>query len=268
MKKKFVVLFLLLFQSIFSQGSINPEMNSEGLAKTLANPVASLATLPINYDFDNNIGPNDSSQQSAITFQPVIPYKLNEDWNLISRSVFSVVDQSGSFTGNHMGNGDLLQTFFFSPTRVKKGGLIWGVGPVMSIPIASQDQFGTGKFSLGPEVVVLKQTGHWTYGMLGYQIWSVAGEGFRNDVSNLFIQPFLSYVTSNSVTYTLKSEATYDWEKSEWSVPIFARVGKLVKIKGQLVNVAAGVKYWVHSSKNGPEGAALRLEWTFLFPQK
>jgi len=58
--------------------------------------------------------------------------------------------------------------------------------------------------------VIWKQTGLWTYGVLDNQIWSFAGSDNREDVNATFIQPFLSYTTKSSTTFTVNSESTYD----------------------------------------------------------
>jgi hypothetical protein len=121
---------------------------------------------------------------------------------------------------------DILTSFFFSP---KAGGIIWGVGPAVSLPSTSVPTLGTGKWSAGPTAVVLKQTGPWTVGALWNQIWSFAGSDARNDVNRMFLQPFLAYQATRTVTYTVQSETSADWEVDDgrWTVPINVLVAKL-----------------------------------------
>src|SRR5260370_40449885 len=75
-------------------------------------------------------------------------------------------------TGEY-GLGDMQPTFFISPK--KRGKLIWGVGPVLQLPTATNRFLGQGKLGMGPSTVVLTQRGHWTLGLLENDLWSVLG---------------------------------------------------------------------------------------------
>lgn len=68
---------------------------------------------------------------------------------------------------------------------------------------------GSQKWGTGPTGVVLKQEGPSTYGMLANHIWSFAGDEDRKGVNATFLQPFLSYTTSNAWTFALNTESTY-----------------------------------------------------------
>ena len=124
------------------------------------------------------------------------------------------------------GVSDILTSFFFSPS---KSGLTWGVGPVISLPSTTEPTLGTEKWSAGPTVVALKQSGPWTYGVLWNQIWSFAGNTDRSDVNQMFVQPFLAYNTKGLWTFTIQSESTVNWEADEdqWTVPVNLSVSKL-----------------------------------------
>jgi hypothetical protein len=107
--------------------------------------------------------------------------------------------------------------------------LIWGVGPAISLPSTTLPTLGTEKWSAGPTVVALKQTGPWTYGALWNQVWSFSGNTSRADVNQMFLQPFLAYQASRTWTITLQSETTANWEVDEgrWTAPINVQFGKL-----------------------------------------
>jgi len=163
--------------------------DSQDLAKKLANPVASLISIPVDLDYDQNIGPVDDGERVTVIAKPVVPITLNPEWNLISRTIVPLNSQDDIFpgAGDQSGLGDILQSFFFSPARPTAGGLIWGAGPVILFPTATDDLLGSEKWGLGPTGVVLKQSGPLTYGMLANHIWDVAGEDDRADINNTFL---------------------------------------------------------------------------------
>ncbi|WP_228933023.1 transporter [Roseibium aggregatum] len=238
------------------------------LAKKLSNPVASLISVPFQWNYDHGFGPADGNKVT-LNVQPVVPFSLNEDWNLISRTILPVVwqDDIAGNSGTQFGLSDTTQSFFFSPKEPTSGGIIWGLGPVLLLPTGTDDLLSTRKWGAGPTGVVLRQSGPWTYGGLVNHVWSYAGDDNRNDVNSTFLQPFLSYTTDDAWTFTLNSESTYDWTSDEWSVPINAMVAKLVTIDKQPISFQAGVRYYAASSDNGPEGFGARAAVTFLFPK-
>jgi hypothetical protein len=243
--------------------------DEEDLAKKLANPVASLISVPIQANYDENIGPNEDGAVWRINIQPVIPFSLNDDWNLISRTILPIIDQDDIPVAGRgeSGIGDTVQSLFFSPKEPTSGGIIWGVGPVLLLPTASDDALGTEKWGIGPTAVALKQDGPWTYGALANHIESFAGDGDRSHVSATLIQPFLTYITKTKTTFGLNTESTFDWNEDEWSVPINFTVQQLLKIGPLPVQIGVGARYWADSPPNGPEGWGARVQLTFLFPK-
>lgn len=239
------------------------------LAKKLANPIASLISVPLQYNYDEYGGVNDGASASRLNIQPVIPFSLSEEWNLITRTIVPLVDQSDFPIAamNESGLGDITASQFFSPKTPTAGGLIWGAGPVELLPTASDEALGGEQWGVGPTAVVLKQSGPWTIGFLGNHIWSVAGDDDRADVNATFLQPFVSYITKTKTTIGVNTESTYDWEAEQWSVPVIAQVAQLFKIGPQIMQLSLAGKYWADAPDNGPEGWGARAQLTFLFPK-
>lgn len=239
------------------------------LAKQLANPVASLISVPIQANYDDDFGLDDEGSMLRINVQPVLPFSLNDDWNLISRTILPIVDQSNIPVAgvSEFGLGDTVQSFFFSPKAPTSGGWIWGAGPVLMLPTATHDTLGAEKWGIGPTAVALRQIGPWTIGALGNHIESFAGDSDRADISATFLQPFVSYVTPRQTTFGFSTESTYDWENEQWSVPLNVNVSQLLKVGNQLVQVGGGIRYWAEAPERGPEGWGLRLQVTLLYPK-
>ncbi len=241
--------------------------SEEELAKQLSNPVASLISVPFQFNWDGDIGANRDGHKFQLNFQPVIPIKLNNDWTVISRTIVPIVDQHVPFLGDgsQSGIGDITQSFFFSPAKPTANGIIWGVGPAILIPTGIEF-ISADKWGLGPTAVVLKQDSGWTYGALVNHLWSVGGSGAQG-LSSTFLQPFLSYTTKDARTFGLNTESSYDWKHEQWSVPINVSASKLTRIGRQPVSFGVGVRYWADSSESGPHGWGARLVVTLLFPE-
>ena len=239
------------------------------LAKKLANPIASLISVPLQYNYDEYGGANDGASVSRLNIQPVIPFSLSEDWNLITRTIVPLVDQDDFplHAMNESGLGDITASQFFSPKAPSARGWLWGAGPVELLPTATDEALGGEKWGFGPTAVVLKQTGPVTIGFLGNHIWSVAGEDDRADINATFLQPFVSFITKTKTTIGVNTESTYDWEAEQWSVPVIASVAQLFKVGPQIMQLSLAGKYWAESPDNGPEDWGFRAQLTFLFPK-
>jgi len=238
------------------------------LAKATLNPVASLISVPIQNNFDWGAGPKDDGFQYKVTVQPVIPISLNEDWNVISRTIMPYVYQENVIgTSTQSGLADTSQSFFFSPVKPTSGGWIWGAGPVLQLPTATDDLLGEEKWGAGPTGVALKQQGPWTYGVLFSHTWSFAGEGGRANINRTFLEPFVSFTTKTFTSLGANTESTYDWQQSQWNVPINVFVQQILKIGKQPIALQLGGRYYAEGPSGGPEWG-LRFQVSFLFPKK
>jgi hypothetical protein len=241
---------------------------AESLQKATQNPVANLISVPVQNNSNFGIGSFDRTQD-VLNIQPVIPIKLNDRWNLITRVIQPVVWQPypTETTGGEYGFGDMNPTFFLSPG--KPGKLIWGAGPAFVIPTATNDILGQGKLSMGPSFVALAQPGHWTVGALINNVWSVAGSGGRPSVNQMLLQYFINYNMKKGWYITIQPILTADWKASsgnEWTVPFGGGVGRIMKLGFQPVNLTAQF-YGNAVYPSQTSSWSMRLQVAFLFPK-
>jgi hypothetical protein len=244
--------------------------DADQLAQQLSNPIASLTSVPFQFNYDDGVGRDDEGQRTFLNVQPVIPFSIGEEWNLISRTILPVINQDDVFpgAGNQFGLGDTVQSLFFSPKALTSGGWTWGVGPVFLLPTATDDLLGTEKWGAGPTAVALRQTTTgWTYGALVNHIWSFAGEDDRADVSATFFQPFLAKGLGKGRTINVGLESTYDWENTQWTVPLNVGYSQVTRIGKQLVSIGGGLRYYLEAPDSGAEWG-VRFTVTLLYPRR
>ena len=252
--------------ALFAQNKAADDQAADAeLAKKLSNPVASLISVPIQNNWDFGYG-TANAMRYTVNVQPVIPFSVHDDWNLISRTIVPLIhaESTGPGVSSKTGLGDIVQSFWFSPKEPTSSGWIWGAGPVLLYP-SGTDNLSEDKWGAGPTALALKQVNGWTYGALVNHLWSYAGSG-NADINATFLQPFVSFTTKKVTTFGLSTESTYDWSNNQWTVPINASVSQLVKIGGKPVQFALGAKYYADKPTGGPDWG-IRFIVTFLFPK-
>ena len=248
------------------------EEEAAELARAVQNPVASLISLPFQNNTTFEFGPRDRPL-NVLNIQPVWPFTLNEDWNLITRTIVPVVSQPSLRRGQdrETGLGDTVFTAFLSPSSPFREKLIWGAGPAFLVPTATDDRLGADKWGLGPSVVLLAMPGKFVVGSLFSQVWSIGGSG-DEDVSLFTWQPFLNYNLPDGWYLTSSPLITANWKADRsgdtWTVPLGGGFGKIFRI-GSLPPMNAQVQGFYNAARPGPVGRwNLRVQLQFLFPKR
>jgi hypothetical protein len=244
-----------------TEGAAPAAKSADELAKQLSNPISSLISVPFQYNYSRTYG--DNGYRNLLNIQPVIPVSISEDWNLISRTILPVIQQKNVQPDrSQFGFGDTTQSFWLSPKKPTSSGWIWGLGAVGLIPTGI-DGIGADTWGFGPTVVVLKQTGSWTYGFLANQIWDTGGQA---NISSMFFQPFLAKALGKGRTLSLNSESTYDWINHQWTIPINVAYSVVSKWGDQMVSNQFGAGWYAESPAGGADWQ-LRYTLTLLFPK-
>lgn len=281
MNNTFSFLIFTLFFMIFLITAAFSQSDSD-LAKKTQNPLSDLISLPLQNNFDFKDGPHDRTRYT-LNIQPVVPFKLTEKWNLITRTIFPLKYQPDitQSTGGVFGIADTTFTAFLSPKA--SGKFIWGVGPVFLLPTATDDTLGTGKWAAGPSIVALVTPDPWVIGFLASNVWSFAGDSDRDKVNFFTLQYFINYNLPNGWYLTSAPINTANWEQEDgnkWTIPIGGGGGKIIRIGKLPVNIQAQVFYNVERIELStseplpeplPDATAaewqLRLQMQFLFPK-
>jgi hypothetical protein len=255
------------FTTVNAQETEAKKANAEELAKQLANPVASLISVPFQNNTDYGIGAFNGSR-NTLNFQPVFPLKLTTNLNLITRLVLPIVSQHDiTGAGNEeSGLSDALLSAIVSPA-IPKNGLIWGVGPAILVPTATNDFLGTKKWGVGPQALVLKQANGWTYGMLANQVWSFAGDNSRADVNQMFLQPFLIYNWKSGAGVNAVAEITQNWEAETTTAFFIPSVSGVTKLGSQTISLVFGPRIPLSAPSGGKPDFGFRGGVTFVFPK-
>jgi hypothetical protein len=267
-----VLSFLVIFICIgITAGTIElqaQEKSAQELAQAAQNPVANMISLPLQNNTNFGVGPGDDVQ-NVLNIQPVVPLSISENWNLITRTIAPVIYQPEFVegAGSEFGLGDINMTLFVSPAKPSK--LIWGLGPVVSFPTATDTVLGTEKWSAGPSLVALMIKGPWVVGCLANNLWSFAGDDARANVNQFLFQYFINYNLPKGWYLSSAPIITANWEAdsgNQWTIPFGGGAGKIFKIGKQPINAQMQAFYNAEKPENGADWT-LRLQLQFLFPK-
>jgi len=258
-------------ESTRGDGIIDPgEDESAELARAVQNPLASLISVPFQYNTTFEFGPKEKPLH-LLNIQPVWPFELNEEWNLITRTILPVVSQPQLRSGQDRkyGLGDAVFTGFFSPKKPLKGVLV-GFGPALLFPTATDDRLGSDKWGAGPSVVLLAMPGPWVIGSLFSNIWSFGGSGDQ-DVNLFTWQYFVNFNFSGGWYLTTSPVITANWEakssSNKWTVPVGGGFGRVFRI-GSLPPMNAQIQAFYNVARPDSVGRwVARFQLQLMFPR-
>jgi hypothetical protein len=238
------------------------------------NPVASVISVPIQGNTAFGVGPYRRALNETL-IEPVIPVRLSQNWILITRTITPVVvlPRLSPTQGVQYGLGNMEPQFYISPAH--SGKFIWGIGPQLYLPTASEDTLSVNsslaqigrKWGGGVATVGLTHHGHWLGGMLLSNQWAGIN---HNHVNELTMNPFLYYNFQHG-WYLVSSEImTAAWTASRnqrWTVPAGGGFGKIFKLGPQMLN--ARVQAWnVTERPTGGPNWELQTQVQLLYPRK
>jgi hypothetical protein len=245
------------------------QQSNEDLAKAAQNPLANLVSIPFQNNTNFNVGPLNGTQD-VLNLQPVVPFSLDKDWNLITRTIAPLIWQPEFVPGqgSDFGLGDIQLTGFVSPSNSQ--GLIWGAGAIAQLPTHTNDRTGNDRWGLGPSFVALHlaKGDPWVYGFLVNNVWSVSG-GSDASYSNFLLQPFLNYNLPDGWYLTSSPIVTANWKADsgqKWTVPLGGGVGKIVHFGRLPVNLQLQAFGNVVRPDDGPDWS-IRFQIQILLPK-
>lgn len=246
--------------------SLKAQQDAAELAKKLANPISSLISVPFQNNTDYGIGEWQGTR-NTMNIQPVVPIKLNQKLNLITRLIMPITTQY-NITGQsekQSGLSDFVLSGFFGPAQAKNN-FTWAVGPVFLLPAGTNKYLTTKKFGIGPTAVALKQSKGLTFGFLFNQIWSVAGDDDRPPVNQLFLQPFFAHNWKSGAGVGFNFEYTQNWEASTSVVFLNPIINGVTAIGKQKIQLAVGPRINIIAPSEMRSDWGWRAVLVFLFP--
>lgn len=241
-----------------------PSPSAQELAKEKHNPFADQITIPLQLSSSLDVGPANGTA-GGFNVQPAIPLSLSQDWRLITRTSLSLL--STEQPHRKLGFGDIELQTYVTPGFSDKW--IWGVGPVVSAPTASEASLGTGKWCAGPAAGLVFISGPWVNGILANQIWSFAGQSDRAAVSQSTFEPVISYNFENGWFLGFDSTMTADWNApadKRWTIPIGLDAGKEFQMNKHTLSVQFGTYYNIERSEVAARWL-VRVQVSLVYPK-
>ncbi len=206
------------------------EVSDRVLAAMIENPVSGITRIPVVNAASFGIPPNDRVGYGLIA-APIIPARFRGGWSIVTRTVLPLVLTVPVGTDRTTGFGDITSEVLGHKFIKGRKGQLYDVslGPFVGFPTASADVLGTGRWRLGPEIVLGISAKQWVTIAVVRNEWSVGDNSNRADVNQLFLQYFLFYNLPELFYLVYEPVITADWEadqKDRWTVPVGIGLGR------------------------------------------
>ena len=244
-----------------------PAVDSVDIAKKLANPIANMISVPLQYEFSRGVGLNQGGSEQTLLFQPVAPFDMGGGDVFIVRPIVAgaretSIEYAPGKTFSGYGIASVTLESFYAPNT--NSSWIWGIGPYAVSPSGNSGKFGSQQTGAGVTAVVLNRDGPWTYGLLGFQSWNVGGNPTFGTQNNLFGEPFVSYTNKDAYTFSAQMQAQYNYDARRTTNPLYVGISKLEVIDGVPISFGAGPIYYVSNTPGGPSGWGGRATVTLV----
>ena len=243
------------------------ETDTTALAKKTQNPVGDVTTLPFQFNFNTG---GDLGDQTLfnLNFQPVIPFKLTDNWSMIARTIVPVSSIPSANGISYSGVGDIQEQLFVTLAHPRR--FIWGVGPMFSFPTATASPIKTGTWAGGFSAVGLTTAGPWVAGALITQVWPMSDAGGEPETNAFLLQPFVNYNFGGGWALAYAPNITANWDAidgNRWTVPVGLGITRTTVFSGRPMSL--GVQYYHNAKKpDGAAGQLLRITVSLLYPRK
>jgi hypothetical protein len=268
------------------------------MSALMDNPLGNVAMLFTQFDLYRMENKTNGEEKNKGVYTGIFqfPKKLNDDWNLINRVIWTVpsvpLDQDkiddfelgsgpggapmppdGSmpapvdlFDGRTTGFGDMYYVGLFAPSEGEdflNGKFLWGAGFDVMAPTATEDVLGTGKWAAGPSALGVYMGPKWKVGALGMHYWDFAGDDDRSDVNLTNLQYFVYYSLDETTSIGASPNIIANWEQDSddaFTVPVGLGINKTFQFGKVPVRIGAEVHYSVIQPDDVPG-----TEWDFRF---
>ncbi len=253
------------------------------MSALMDNPLGNVAMLFSQFDLYRLENQTNGKEADLGVYTGILqfPKKLNENWNLISRVIWTVpsipLDQDkidnfdigvgpgggirppeGSppapidlFDGRTTGLGDSYYVGLFAPSKgigVGDAQFLWGAGFDLQFPTATEDILGTGKWAAGPSALGVYMGPKWKVGALGMHYVDFAGDDDRSDVNLTNLQYFIYYSLNDTTSVGASPNIIVDWEQEDdnkLTLPVGIGINKTFQFGKVPVRIGAEVHYSV-----------------------